>query len=76
MRVSGGVASSVATKAGELGVQALPILVEPDQVGLLALVELFESGKLRVHVDQTFPLKTSRRRTRSVKAAASPESSS
>ncbi|MBO2450645.1 NADP-dependent oxidoreductase [Actinomadura barringtoniae] len=32
------------------------IAVEPDQVGLEALTELVEAGRLRVHVDQTFPL--------------------
>jgi NADPH:quinone reductase-like Zn-dependent oxidoreductase len=32
------------------------IAVEPDHVGLEALTELVEAGKLRVHVDQTFAL--------------------
>jgi NADPH:quinone reductase-like Zn-dependent oxidoreductase len=54
--VPGGVADSVAAKAAELGVRTALELVEPDQVGLLGLVALIESGKLRVHVEQTFPL--------------------
>jgi NADPH:quinone reductase-like Zn-dependent oxidoreductase len=54
--VPGGAAESVVAKAKELGVRCSPMLVEPDQVGLLGLVELFEAGKLRVHVEQTFPL--------------------
>jgi NADPH:quinone reductase-like Zn-dependent oxidoreductase len=54
--VPGGVAESVVAKADELGVRTAPQLVEPDQVGLLGLTALIESGKLRVHVEQAFPL--------------------
>jgi NADPH:quinone reductase-like Zn-dependent oxidoreductase len=54
--VPGGVAESVAAKADTLGVRTAPELVEPDQVGLLGLVDLIEAGKLRIHVEQTFPL--------------------
>jgi NADPH:quinone reductase-like Zn-dependent oxidoreductase len=54
--VPGGVARSVAAEAERRGVRTSPMLVEPDQVGLLSLVELIVAGKLRVHVEQTFPL--------------------
>jgi NADPH:quinone reductase-like Zn-dependent oxidoreductase len=32
------------------------MLVEPDRIGLLGLTDLVENGRLRVHVDRTFPL--------------------
>lgn len=41
--------------AGER-VRVTGILVEPDRLGLEALVSLVETGALRVHVSQTFPL--------------------
>ncbi|WP_424187130.1 NADP-dependent oxidoreductase [Actinokineospora sp. G85] len=54
--IPGGVADSVVAAAAERGVRTAPMVVEPDQVGLLGLVALVEAGKLRVHVDQEFPL--------------------
>jgi NADPH:quinone reductase-like Zn-dependent oxidoreductase len=54
--VPSGAGDAVGVKAAELGVRVSPMLVEPDQVGLLGLTALIEAGKLRVHVDQTFPL--------------------
>ncbi|MEV0074609.1 MULTISPECIES: NADP-dependent oxidoreductase [unclassified Amycolatopsis] len=54
--VPGGVGARAQEEAAKLGVQTAPILVEPDRVGLLGLVELVEAGRLKVHVDQTFPL--------------------
>jgi NADPH:quinone reductase-like Zn-dependent oxidoreductase len=50
---SGGDAASEA--AGDR-VQVKYILVEPDRAGLEAIAELAGSGRLRVHVGQTFPL--------------------
>ncbi len=52
----GGLADSVVAAAEERGVRTAPLLVEPDRMGLLGLVDLVEAGKLRVHVDQEFPL--------------------
>jgi NADPH:quinone reductase-like Zn-dependent oxidoreductase len=54
--VPSGAGEAVGAKAAELGVRLSPMLVEPDQVGLLGLTTLIEAGRLRVHVDQTFPL--------------------
>ncbi|MFI5608356.1 NADP-dependent oxidoreductase [Amycolatopsis sp. NPDC051903] len=54
--VPGGVAPSVLAEAEKRGVRTSPLLVEPDRIGLLGLVELAEQGKLKVHVDRTFPL--------------------
>jgi NADPH:quinone reductase-like Zn-dependent oxidoreductase len=54
--VPSGSAGSVDAEAAKLGVRTSPILVEPDQLGLYGLTALIEAGKLRVHVDQTFPL--------------------
>ena len=54
--VAGASVDEIVAAAGERGVRAKPVLVEPDRIGLNALVELIEAGKLRVHVEQTFPL--------------------
>ncbi|SEP26786.1 NADP-dependent oxidoreductase [Amycolatopsis saalfeldensis] len=54
--VPGGVGERAAAEASRRGVRAEGILVEPDQIGLLGLVELVEAGRLTVHVDQAFPL--------------------
>jgi NADPH:quinone reductase-like Zn-dependent oxidoreductase len=54
--VPSGVAPSVHAEAEKRGVRTTPLLVEPDQIGLLALLELAEQGKLKVQVAQTFPL--------------------
>ncbi|WP_313885620.1 zinc-binding dehydrogenase [Fodinicola feengrottensis] len=54
--VPGGVAERVETAAAVRGVRTTNILVEPDRVGLLGLVELVEAKQLRVQVEQTFPL--------------------
>jgi NADPH:quinone reductase-like Zn-dependent oxidoreductase len=54
--VPGGVGERAAADAAQRGVRAAGILVEPDQIGLLGLVELIEAGQLTVHVDQAFPL--------------------
>ncbi len=40
----------------ERGIRADWTLVEPDRAGLLALTGLVEAGKLRVEVDEVFPL--------------------
>ncbi|ADD42155.1 NADP-dependent oxidoreductase [Stackebrandtia nassauensis] len=42
--------------AAEYGVNAGFVMVEPDQIGLLGLVDLIEAGKLRIHVDRAFDL--------------------
>jgi NADPH:quinone reductase-like Zn-dependent oxidoreductase len=44
------------TRAEELGVRFAGIIVEPDQVGLDALVALVESGQLRIDIEKVFPL--------------------
>ncbi|MFJ9124542.1 NADP-dependent oxidoreductase [Streptomyces sp. NPDC102340] len=46
----------VAARAAELGVRATDMLVEHDQAGMRAVTELVESGKLTVHVADTYPL--------------------
>ncbi|GAA3665274.1 hypothetical protein GCM10022224_032010 [Nonomuraea antimicrobica] len=45
-----------ARKAAELGVRLAPMLVEADPSGMLAIAALAEEGKLRAHIDATFPL--------------------
>jgi NADPH:quinone reductase-like Zn-dependent oxidoreductase len=42
-------------QAAEAGVRFVGIMVEPDHVGLEALAELVDAGRLRVHVERTFP---------------------
>ncbi|GAA3555678.1 NADP-dependent oxidoreductase [Amycolatopsis ultiminotia] len=54
--VPGGVADSVAAEAGKRGVRTSSLLVEPDRLGLLGLLDLVERGALKVHVAKTFPL--------------------
>ena len=54
--VPGGVSDELAAVAARRGVRTSPILVEPDHAGLLALVELIEADRLKVVVEQTFPL--------------------
>jgi len=54
--VAGGANADTAAAAAERGVRTSSILVEPDRVGLLGLVELVTAGQLRVAVEQTFPL--------------------
>ncbi len=54
--VAGGVSESVAAEAERRGVRATAIMVEPDLIGLRALVDLVERDQLRVVVDQVFPL--------------------
>ncbi|MFZ3597672.1 NADP-dependent oxidoreductase [Streptomyces sp. BH104] len=46
----------VAARARELGVRATAMLVEHDQAGMRAVSDLVTSGKLAVHVADTYPL--------------------
>ncbi|MFG2502230.1 NADP-dependent oxidoreductase [Streptomyces sp. NPDC048441] len=46
----------VTERAAELGVRATDMLVEHDQAGMTAIAALAESGQLRVHVSDTYPL--------------------
>lgn len=48
--------SRVTPRAEELGVRAVDMLVEHDQAGMTAVAALVESGQLRVHVSDTYPL--------------------
>jgi NADPH:quinone reductase-like Zn-dependent oxidoreductase len=50
------VPDAVAKAAGEQSKRALSFLVEPDYAGLEALAALTDEGRLRVEIDQTFPL--------------------
>ena len=54
--VPGGVTEQTAAAAQQRGVRTSPLLVEPDHAGLVALVDLIEAGKLKVVVEQSFPL--------------------
>jgi NADPH:quinone reductase-like Zn-dependent oxidoreductase len=54
--VPGGVSAELAAVAAGRGVRTSPLLVEPDHAGLVALADLVESGRLKVVVEQTFPL--------------------
>lgn len=49
-------APALQEEAARLGVRASWFLVEPDGAGLEQLAGLVEAGKLRVHVDRSFPL--------------------
>ena len=46
----------VAVAAREQSKRAISFLVEPDYAGLESLAALAEEGRLRVIVDETFPL--------------------
>jgi NADPH:quinone reductase-like Zn-dependent oxidoreductase len=50
------VTKSIAAAAAARSVRAAFHLVEPDRRALLAVTELVETGRLRVHVDEVFPL--------------------
>ncbi len=52
----GQISAEVAQAAADRGVRISPFLVEPDPVGLAALTELVDAGKLRVHVEHIFGL--------------------
>ncbi|VVJ15043.1 Bifunctional protein: zinc-containing alcohol dehydrogenase / quinone oxidoreductase (NADPH:quinone reductase) (EC / Similar to arginate lyase [Amycolatopsis camponoti] len=54
--VPSGVADRVEKAAAARKVRTERILVEPDRGGLTGLVELIETGQLKVRVEQTFPL--------------------
>ncbi|MGW7692433.1 NADP-dependent oxidoreductase [Streptomyces asiaticus] len=45
-----------AIKAAELGVRLEGMFVEADHAGMRAIAELAEAGRLRAHIDATFPL--------------------
>lgn len=51
-----GIPDDLRKAADEREVRTAQMLVEPDRVGLLGLTELIDTGRLRVHVDKTFPL--------------------
>jgi NADPH:quinone reductase-like Zn-dependent oxidoreductase len=46
----------LAAKTKEAGFRFAGVSVEPDHVGLEQLTRLVEDGKLRIHVERTFPL--------------------
>ena len=54
--VIGGIPDDLRAAAEHRNVRTAQLLVEPDRVGLLGLTDLIEAGRLRVHVDKTFPL--------------------
>ncbi|MFE0465041.1 NADP-dependent oxidoreductase [Kitasatospora sp. NPDC058965] len=54
--VPGGVDAAAAARAAATGRRITDVLVEPDQVGLLGLVDLVERGQLRVEVAAELPL--------------------
>jgi NADPH:quinone reductase-like Zn-dependent oxidoreductase len=54
--LTGPIDPAVEARARERGVHAGFTLVEPDRGGLLAIAELVEAEKLRVHVDDVLPL--------------------
>lgn len=53
-------APQLRNEAARLGVRASWYLVEPDHVGLEGLADLVRDGRLRVHVERTFPLDQAR----------------
>ncbi|MFC6158266.1 NADP-dependent oxidoreductase [Kribbella jiaozuonensis] len=54
--VLSGVPDELEQAAKARGVRSGRLLVEPDRIGLQGLTDLVETGNLRVHVEQTFPL--------------------
>lgn len=54
--VPGATGTDALTAAAQRGLRATGILVEPDQVGLDALISLVEKGSLVVMVSDTFPV--------------------
>ncbi|HCT81457.1 MAG TPA: NADPH:quinone reductase [Micromonosporaceae bacterium] len=54
--MTGDTDAAVFTEGPARGVRVLDFLAEPDHAGLEALTMLVDSGQLRVHVQQTFPL--------------------
>jgi NADPH:quinone reductase-like Zn-dependent oxidoreductase len=48
--------AALAAKAKAAGIRFAGVSVEPDRQGLDELTRLVESGKLKVHVEKTFPL--------------------
>ncbi|HYJ70183.1 MAG TPA: NADP-dependent oxidoreductase [Nocardioidaceae bacterium] len=54
--VFGGATEAISRAAERHGVRAITLLVEPDQIGLLGLTELIDSGRLRVVIDSRWPL--------------------
>jgi NADPH:quinone reductase-like Zn-dependent oxidoreductase len=52
----GGVSDVVATAADEQSKRATDLLVEPDAAGLESLAALADQGRLRVAIEETFPL--------------------
>lgn len=54
--VPGATGADALTAAAQRGIRATGILVEPDQVGLDALISLVEKGSLVVMVSDTFPV--------------------
>jgi NADPH:quinone reductase-like Zn-dependent oxidoreductase len=52
----GTISEKLAAEAAKRGVRVSPFLVEPDHAGLEALAGLVETGHLRVHVENVFPL--------------------
>jgi NADPH:quinone reductase-like Zn-dependent oxidoreductase len=54
--VPGGPSEHAVSEASARGIRATGILVEPDGHGMAEIAALVENGRLRVHVDRTFPL--------------------
>jgi NADPH:quinone reductase-like Zn-dependent oxidoreductase len=47
--------AKLAEQAGSAGVRFAKLMVEPDHVGLEALADLVDDGRLVVHLERTFP---------------------
>jgi NADPH:quinone reductase-like Zn-dependent oxidoreductase len=54
--VTGELPPGAAQAAQQRGARAVDFLVEPDSGGLQAIAELVDQGRLRVHVDNVFPV--------------------
>jgi NADPH:quinone reductase-like Zn-dependent oxidoreductase len=54
--VPGGVSPRVQAAAGELGVRATAMLVEPDATALGRIAQLIDGGEVHVEVEEVFPL--------------------